>query len=114
MSPFQCPSLFSILSFLEYEYGVHHPIGGCSRVSERMADLATDLGVDVRLNEPVTGLAFKGQRVVGARTDQATYACDAMVVNADFAEAMKRLVPDCLRKRWNDQKLATKRLVGSR
>ncbi|MGB1927079.1 MAG: phytoene desaturase family protein, partial [Rubripirellula sp.] len=30
MSPFQCPSLFSILSFLEYEYGVWHPTGGCA------------------------------------------------------------------------------------
>ena len=37
MSPFQCPSLFSILSFLEYEYGVWHPIGGCAAVSEKMA-----------------------------------------------------------------------------
>ncbi|MFQ3593851.1 MAG: FAD-dependent oxidoreductase, partial [Gemmataceae bacterium] len=27
MSPFQCPSLFSILSFLEYEHGVWHPTG---------------------------------------------------------------------------------------
>ena len=25
MSPFNCPSLFTILSFLEYEYGVFHP-----------------------------------------------------------------------------------------
>ena len=25
MSPFQCPSLFSILSFLQYEYGIWHP-----------------------------------------------------------------------------------------
>jgi len=31
MSPFQCPSLFSILSYLEYEYGVWHPIGGLQR-----------------------------------------------------------------------------------
>src|SRR5262249_36579172 len=28
MSPFNCPSLFSILSFLEYEHGVWHPMGG--------------------------------------------------------------------------------------
>ena len=33
MSPFNCPSLFSILSFLEYEYGVFHPLGGCGAVS---------------------------------------------------------------------------------
>ena len=45
MSPFQCPSLFSILSFLEYEHGVWHPIGGCSRVSERMAEIAQSMGV---------------------------------------------------------------------
>ena len=25
MSPFNCPSLFTILSFIEYEYGVFHP-----------------------------------------------------------------------------------------
>ncbi len=30
MSPFRCPSLFSILAFLEYEHGVFHPTGGCS------------------------------------------------------------------------------------
>ena len=113
MSPFQCPSLFSILSFLEYEYGVHHPIGGCSRVSERMAELATELGVEVRLNEPVTGLEFKGRRVTGVRTERGSHSCNAMVVNADFAEAMKRLVPDGLRKRWSDRKLETKRFSCS-
>lgn len=109
MSPFQCPSLFSILSFLEYEYGVHHPIGGCSRVSERMAEMATEMGVDIRLNEPVTGLEMKGRQVVGVHTAAASYPCDALVVNADFAEAMKRLVPDSLRKRWSDKQLTTKR-----
>ena len=35
MSPFRCPSLFSILSFLEYEHGVFHPIGGCGAVTTR-------------------------------------------------------------------------------
>ena len=45
MSPFQCPSLFSILSFLEYEYGVFHPIGGCAAVTRSMAQIAQELGV---------------------------------------------------------------------
>ena len=35
MSPMKCPSLFTILSFLEYEHGVWHPIGGCGAVSAR-------------------------------------------------------------------------------
>ena len=37
MSPFTCPSLFSILSVLEYEHGVFHPVGGCGAVTKAMA-----------------------------------------------------------------------------
>jgi hypothetical protein len=33
MSPASCPSLFSILAFLEHEYGIYHPIGGCSSIT---------------------------------------------------------------------------------
>src|SRR5206468_9846001 len=73
MSPFNCPSLFSILSFLEYEHGVHHPRGGCAAVTEAMARVARGLGADIRLNEPVEGLLFEGRRAVGVKTKQAEY-----------------------------------------
>ena len=109
MSPFNCPSLFSILSYLEYDFGVWHPAGGCSAVSDHMATVATDLGAEVRLGEPVTELLFDGRRVAGARTEQGEYRADAVVVNADFAQAMSTLVPDRLRRRWTDAKLARKR-----
>lgn len=109
MSPFKCPSLFSILSYLEYEYGVFHPIGGCARVSEVMADLAREMGVDIRLSEPVTRLGFSGKRVTSIGTANGDYAADAVVVGADFGAAMQKLVPDHLRRRWSDKKLSTKR-----
>lgn len=53
MSPFRCPSLFSILSFLEYEHGVWHPIGGCGAITAAMARVAHRQGVEIHLNEPV-------------------------------------------------------------
>ena len=113
MSPFRCPSLFSILSFLEYEYGVFHPIGGCGQVSERMGEIATELGCDVRTNEPVERLEFEGKRVKAVHTAKGRYEADAVVINADFAHAMKTLVPDHLRKRWSDAKIETKRFSCS-
>ncbi|MEX0824535.1 MAG: phytoene desaturase family protein, partial [Pirellulaceae bacterium] len=109
MSPFQCPSLFSILSFLEYEHGVYHPMGGCNRISEKMAELARQLGADVRVGEDVTGMEFDGRRVTTVHSDQASYPSDACVINADFAAAMQRMVPDRLRRRWTDKRLAAKR-----
>ncbi|WP_164102014.1 phytoene desaturase family protein [Candidatus Laterigemmans baculatus] len=113
MSPFRCPSLFSILSFLEYEFGVFHPIGGCSRVSEVMADVARESGVDVRLGEAVTGLRFEGRRVSAVETEQGTYEADAIVIGADFAAAMERLVPDALRRRWSNARLRKKKFSCS-
>ncbi len=113
MSPMRCPSLFSILSFLEYEHGVFHPEGGCGRVSQRMAEIATEMGVDIRLGEPVVRFEFEGRRPVAAITDQDRYACDAVVINADFAEAMKQLVPNTMRRKWSDETIATKRFSCS-
>jgi phytoene desaturase len=109
MSPFRCPSLFSILSFLEYEYGVFHPIGGCAAVTRAMERVARRLGVEICLNEPVEEILFAGRRAVGVRTGADTHRADAVVVNADFARAMERLVPDQLRRRWTNRKLAGKK-----
>ncbi|HMP60827.1 MAG TPA: phytoene desaturase family protein [Gemmatales bacterium] len=109
MSPFQCPSLFTILSFLEYEHGVHHPIGGCGAVSQRMAEIATQMGVQIKLGAGATGLEFQGRRVTAVHTATDRFPCDALVVNADFAQAMNRLVPDHLRRRWSDAQLERKR-----
>jgi phytoene desaturase len=113
MSPFKCPSLFSILSFLEYEHGVFHPIGGCGAVSEAMARIAADMGVEIRYEEPVESLAFSGRRITAVKTARGEYPADATVVNADFARTMTRLVPDAIRRRWNDRKIASRRFSCS-
>lgn len=113
MSPFQCPSLFSILSFLEYEHGVWHPVGGCGAVSQVMARLARQLGAKIRLDEAVEEVMFEGRRATGVRTADNVYECDALIVNADFAHAMKQLVPDRLRRRWKDRKIARKKFSCS-
>lgn len=113
MSPFQCPSLFSILSFLEYENGVWHPMGGCNALSTGMARVATELGVKIRLNEPVEEVLFEGRRAVGIRTAQGEYQADAVVVNADFGHAMTTLVPNRLRRRWTDAAIAKKKFSCS-
>lgn len=113
MSPYKCPSLFTILSFLEHEYGVFHPLGGCGTVMEKMAECAQRLGAEIRLGEPVERLEFDGRRVTAVHTREGRYPGDAIVVNADFANTMTNLVPDELRRRWTDRKLERKKFSCS-
>jgi phytoene desaturase len=113
MSPYRCPSLFTILSFMEYEFGVYHPRGGCGAVMEALARVAGEMGVKFRLGEPVQEILFAGKRANGVRTARGEFKADAVVVNADFAAAMQALVPDHLRRRWTDRKLAKKKFSCS-
>ena len=113
MSPFRCPSLFTILSFMEYEYGVYHPRGGTGAVIAAMARVARDLGAQVNLGQPVDEILFEGRRAVGLRAGGTERRYDALVINADFAQTMTKLVPDRLRRRWTDRKLRRKKFSCS-
>ncbi len=113
MSPFRCPSLFSILSFLEYEHGVFHPTGGCGAVTQAMARIATEMGVEILLDEPVEKVVVEHGVATGVKTANRALAADAIVVNADFAGAMRKLVPNQQRHRWTDERLAKKKFSCS-
>lgn len=113
MSPFRCPSLFSILSFMEYEYGVFHPIRGCGAVTQALARIAEDLGVEIKLNQPVERIRFSGRRAIGVEAGGDYTPCDSLVINGDFARAMTRLVPDHLRRNWSDRKIRNKQFSCS-
>ena len=78
-----------------------------------MADIARDMGVEIHLEDSVNELKFNGRRVTGLVTDSGEYDTDALVINADFCRAMERLVPNELRRRWSNEKMATKRFSCS-
>ena len=109
MSPFNCPSLFTMLAFLEYEYGIFHPIGGLGSVSARMASIAKDLGVTFRMNEAVESVIMDGKTIKGVRTAEGEFMADKVVMNADFANGMTQLFPDKVRKKWSNKKLDKKK-----
>src|SRR3954454_1955566 len=119
MSPFRCPSLFTILSFLKHEHGVYHPIGGCGAVSEAMARLARGagrrqrLGADIRLRTSAERVEFAAGRPVAVETGRGRVPVDAVVVGADFAHAIPTLIPEAHRPRWRDGKIGNARLSCS-
>ncbi len=78
-----------------------------------MAEIAEEMGVEIRLSESVTGFEFQGRRPTEVITSEGRYPCDSVIINADFAQAMRTMVPDRLRRRWKDQQLAKKKFSCS-
>ncbi|MFP3953298.1 MAG: phytoene desaturase family protein [Candidatus Acetothermia bacterium] len=44
MSPYNCPSMFSIIPFIEHNWGIHHVTGGLNQLAEAMTTLFEELG----------------------------------------------------------------------
>ncbi len=109
MSPYRCPSLFTILAFMEHEYGIFHPRGGTGAVMRAMERLARRMGVRVQTGTEVEEIVVEGGRAVGVRTADGLTRADAVILNADFARAMTRLVSPAHRRRWTPKRLASRK-----
>lgn len=106
MSPYECPSLFTILPFIEYEYGVWHPVGGCNDLMSAMVKLLEELGGRVETSTPVEALRFEGKQVTGLTLGGAgqgrSESFEHVVINADATWALKNLFPAAMRGKQTD------------
>lgn len=110
MSPFQSPALFSWLSYGEHRWGVYHPMGGCNALSRALERLARDLGAKIELNADVVQVVTAGGAAKALDlADGRRLTFDEIIVNADFAWAMRNLIPDQERRRYTDANLDKKR-----
>ncbi len=106
MHPSACSSVFSLIAFLEFEYGIWHPEGGFRALAQALGKAAADLGVQIHLNTPVKQVWIDGRTVRGIELASGErIAADAVVVNADFGYAQQQLLPPQARGRYTDQKL---------
>jgi phytoene desaturase len=92
---------------------VFHPIGGCGALTQALTRVGETLGVKYRFGEAVTQILFQRARAIGVATEAGEYRANAVVINADFARAIQRLVPDYLRKSWSDANIERKRMSCS-
>ncbi len=109
MSPYDCPSLFTILPFIEYEYGVWHPIGGCHALMRALAKVFVELGGTIRTGAPVDNVRVDRGRVTGLEVQGTVEPCDHVVINADATWALKNLFSESIRGKITDASLDSKK-----
>ena len=105
MSPWDCPALFTMLPYLEHDYGIYHVAGGLNRISAAMAEVIKESGGSVHTDSPVQSLIIENDSVKGVKlVSGEEVRSDEVIVNADFAHAMTHLVePGQLRKYDHEQ-----------
>jgi phytoene desaturase len=106
MSAWDCPGAFAILPYVEHAFGVYHVMGGLSEISEAMAKVCREHGVNLRLGTPVKQLVLDGKKVRGVELENGEKVlADETVINADFAHAMKHLVPPGALRKYTPENL---------
>jgi phytoene desaturase len=116
-NPFNTTSIYSLIHYLEREWGVHFAVGGTGALVEAMQKLMIEEGIEIRLGEEVTAIAcesldttlrndVKLSRVKKVVIGEEEISADVVVCNADAPFVYERL----LRREfssfsWDDESL---------
>lgn len=108
-NPFDAPSLYAMIHYLERQWGIHYALGGTGALVEGMCQLLTELGGRLHLNTPVAEILVDSvdrRRVTALRlaTGQ-IIAADHIVSNADVAFTYRNLIPATHRRHNTDRRL---------
>lgn len=94
VSPYQGPSLYTMIPMIELFYGIYFIKGGMFAFAQSLQQLFLDLGGKLHLNTEVKEIIFEDKRAVGIRTSACQINGDAVICGADFPYAMANLIPD--------------------
>ena len=105
-NPFDTTAIYSLIHYLEREWGIHFPMGGTGALVAGLGRLLEEEGVSVELGCDVEQLLTEGRRAVGVRlADGRDLRAEVVVSNADAPYLYKHMVPEPARRKWSDRKL---------
>lgn len=114
MSPWECPAGFTIIPYIEHAFGIYHVTGGLNKISEAMAEIIRQKSGKIKLKSGVKRLIVEDGKVLGLELEDGKKVySDEVVINADFAHAMTKLVKPGLLKKYSRKKLEKKKFSCS-
>jgi phytoene desaturase len=93
LHPTTCSSVFSVVPFLELEFGVWQVLGGFRHLASQLMKAAQDLGATFRMLSPVKQVLVENGKAIGVELESGErLLADVVVVNADLPYAATKLV----------------------
>ncbi|MCE7988917.1 MAG: phytoene desaturase [Caldilinea sp. CFX5] len=105
-NPFDAPSIYAMIHYLERAWGVHYASGGTGAIIQAMGRLFVELGGKIHLNAEVEEIRVNRRRVTGIRLKDGTIQdADNLVANADVAFTYRHLIPERYRRKYTNRKI---------
>lgn len=107
-NPFDAPSIYAMIHYLEREWGIHYAMGGTGALVAAMGELFAELGGKVHFNAEVREIMVDPakRRVTGIRmADGTVHQADHVVSNADVAYTYRYMIPEQHRRKFTNRKI---------
>ena len=92
-NPFDSPSIYAMIHYLEREWGIHYAIGGTGAIVNGFGKLFEELGGTVHLNTEVDEILIEDKKAVGVRLkDGSVHRADNVVANADVGHVYENMI----------------------
>ncbi len=92
-SPYKAPAVYSLMNHIDFEMGVHYPMGGMTQVFKSMYQIALKHGVKFLFDTPVDQILIRDKMVCGVKTAQGKVLnAEIVVSNADYHHTEMNLI----------------------
>ncbi len=108
-NPFETSSIYTLIHYLERNWGVYFPKGGTGALIGALVKLFQDLGGTMHLNAPVEEIRQEGHRIQGLTVGGQEEDFDLVVSNADVMHTYSKLLGKTSRGRKMATSLSKKR-----
>lgn len=82
--PRDAPAVYSVLNYVDYEFGVYYPDGGIHEIARAIKRCADERGVEFRFNAPVEKILVEDGKTTGVRLKGGEeLSADIVVSNTD-------------------------------
>jgi phytoene desaturase len=109
-NPFDTTSIYTMIHYLEREWGVHFAIGGTGAIVNALVKLIDELGGTLHLNAEVQEILVENGHATGVRlADGTIHHADHIISNAEAAYTYTELIAPEHRQRNSDRRYARTR-----
>jgi phytoene desaturase len=113
-SPYLAPATLNVIAHVELTGGIWYPRGGIYAIARAFERLARELGVEIRLNCPVTRIEVREGKVCGVSlVGGERIEASSVIANVDVATVYERLIGDSAERAKHAGRSASPRTESS-